>query len=52
MTDEKGMILGAKSADHCVIRSVSVSSFCIKWYDTDLGKDLPFGNGADLRMSA
>ena len=50
MTDNKGVIWGAKCASHCGIRSISC--FCMDWYDTHLGKGLPFGDGAELRMSA
>ena len=52
MTDEKGVIWGAKGADYCE-NSVSFCP-CMKWYasDTDLGKDLPFGDDAGLHMFA
>ena len=51
MTDEQGEIWGAKGANHCGVQSVS----CSAWNDsmrTDLGKDLPFGDDVDFRMSA
>ena len=50
LTDEKGVIWGAKSADYCG-NSLSFLPFMDE-YDTDLGKDFPFGYDVDHRMFA
>jgi hypothetical protein len=51
MTDEKGVIWGAEGADYCG-NSVSFLPTCLECYNTDLGRDLPFGDDAGFRRFA